>query len=231
MLLNDPYSVLGVSASASDDEIRDAYRALVKKYHPDRYAGSPMEAQAQEKLKEINAAYDQVQRIRSGEAPDPRYGGGSSSGGGYGSPFSGAWWGAAQGAHTDHTQYTAGGASNDARFNDIREMITRGLIAQAEAALERMTERPAEWYFLRGIVHNRRGQAFNAQQCFQQAYNMEPDNVEYRNAAQRMEQAYAQRTSGGGTANPLNCGSRISGPACQLMTCCFLSNMCRCFTC
>ena len=38
----DPYKVLGVSPSATDDEIKDAYRALVKKYHPDKFADSDL---------------------------------------------------------------------------------------------------------------------------------------------------------------------------------------------
>ena len=64
----DPYKVLGVSPSATDDEIKTAYRNLVKKYHPDRYANAPKEVQDQvsEKVKQINAAYDEIKRIRSG---------------------------------------------------------------------------------------------------------------------------------------------------------------------
>ena len=46
----DPYKILGVSPSASDDEVKDAYRKLVKKYHPDRYVNTPLYEQAQEKL-------------------------------------------------------------------------------------------------------------------------------------------------------------------------------------
>lgn len=55
--MQDPYTVLGVSREASEDEIKDAYRKLAKKYHPDLNPGDEVAAQ---KMKEINAAYDQI---------------------------------------------------------------------------------------------------------------------------------------------------------------------------
>ena len=54
----DPYTVLGVDRNASEEEIKKAYRALAKKYHPDANPNNP---EAAEKMKEINAAYDQIQ--------------------------------------------------------------------------------------------------------------------------------------------------------------------------
>ena len=58
--MNDPYAVLGVSSSASEEEIKRAYRDLVKKYHPDNYQNNPLADLAEEKMKEINAAYEQI---------------------------------------------------------------------------------------------------------------------------------------------------------------------------
>ena len=54
-MVNDPYQILGVSRDASEDEIRQAYRRLAKKYHPDL---NPGDAQAAQKMNEINEAYD-----------------------------------------------------------------------------------------------------------------------------------------------------------------------------
>ena len=62
--MTDPYKVLGVSPGASDDEIKDAYRRLARKYHPDNYVNNPLSDLATEKMKEINEAYDEIQRQR-----------------------------------------------------------------------------------------------------------------------------------------------------------------------
>lgn len=64
--MTDPYKTLGVSRDASDDDIKQAYRALARKYHPDRYAGKPeLQASAEQKMKEINAAYDAITEMRA----------------------------------------------------------------------------------------------------------------------------------------------------------------------
>ena len=64
--MNDPYSVLGVSPSASDEEIKKVYRDLARKYHPDNYQDNPLADLAQEKMKAINEAYDTITRARAG---------------------------------------------------------------------------------------------------------------------------------------------------------------------
>ena len=62
--MKDPYEVLGVSKSATDEEIKNAYRELARKYHPDNYVGNPLADIAEEKMKEINDAYDQIMNKR-----------------------------------------------------------------------------------------------------------------------------------------------------------------------
>lgn len=63
----NPYEVLGVSQNATEEEIKAAYRKLVKKYHPDRFASDPeKQAAASEKLKQVNAAYDMITKMKQG---------------------------------------------------------------------------------------------------------------------------------------------------------------------
>ena len=63
--MNNPYRILGVSPNATDDEIKQAYRELARKYHPDKYRDSDLADLAEEKMKEINAAYEEIRKQRS----------------------------------------------------------------------------------------------------------------------------------------------------------------------
>lgn len=58
--MTDPYKILGVPKGADDEKIKAAYRELVHKYHPDKYANHPLSDFATEKMKEINDAYDRI---------------------------------------------------------------------------------------------------------------------------------------------------------------------------
>ena len=65
--MKDPYSVLGVNKNATDEEIKNAYRELARKYHPDNYQDNPLSELAAEKMKEINEAYDAIINNRRGK--------------------------------------------------------------------------------------------------------------------------------------------------------------------
>lgn len=83
--MTDPYKVLGVDYNASDEEIKKAYRTLSRKYHPDANVGNPHAAEAEEKFKEVQQAYDEIMKERrSGQAAGGNGGAGNSYGG-YGS--------------------------------------------------------------------------------------------------------------------------------------------------
>ena len=105
-MVNDPFTVLGVSSSASEDEIKAAYRKLAKKYHPDL---NPGDKNAEQKMREINEAYTRALQIRkTGRDPyQEPYGSSGSysqsgpygSSGYYGSPFGQGTWGSTQGGY------------------------------------------------------------------------------------------------------------------------------------
>lgn len=77
--MNDPYKVLGVSPDATDEEIKKAYRELARKYHPDNYVNNPLADLVEEKMKEVNEAYDYIMKHR-GEAKSSSSSGSSRSG-------------------------------------------------------------------------------------------------------------------------------------------------------
>ena len=84
--MRDPYEVLGIPQTATDDEIKAAYRRLAKKYHPDLNGGS---AEAEAKMKEVNEAYNIL--IKHKGSAGSQQGGynpyGQSAYGGYGNPY------------------------------------------------------------------------------------------------------------------------------------------------
>ena len=164
--MNDPYSVLGVSPDASDEEIERAYRELARKYHPDNYQNNPLADLAEEKMKAINEAYDAITKQRSGR-----------SSGGYQSAYQ------QQGGYQRQSQ--SGGSSVYAR---ARQAINLGNLAQAEQLLQSVPGQDAEWHFLMGSIAYRKGWLDEAMQQYQMACNMDPGNLEYRQAYNMMRQ-------------------------------------------
>ena len=168
--MNDPYSVLGVKPDASDEEIKRAYRDLARKYHPDNYQNNPLADLAEEKMKEINEAYDAITKMRAS--------GGGSHQSGY-----------QQSGYRRQSGYSAGGTI----YARVRQAINLGDLSQAEQLLQSAPNQDAEWHFLMGSIAYRKGWLDEAAQQYQLACNMEPGNMEYRQAYQMMQrggQAY-----------------------------------------
>jgi len=186
--MNDPYSVLGVDPSASDEEVKRAYRDLARKYHPDNYQNNPLADLAEEKMKEINEAYDAITRARSS-------GGGQGSFGGY----------QAQSQYARQQQYTG-----DSLYDQVRQNINMGNLSQAEQLLRSASRQDAEWHFLYGNIAYRKGWLDEATQHFQIACSMDPGNVEYRQALTMMQQ-------GGAGYRPGNYGSAGCDPCTTYM--------------
>jgi len=184
--MNNPWKTLGVSEGASQEEIKQAYRKLAKKYHPDRYANSPMKAEAEKKMQEINEAYDYLSKQGSNTSSWNQSG--SQQGyGGY--------------------QRTQPGGDPQS-FIYIRQMIQMGNYLMAENILDNMQIRPAEWYYLRGTLYLRRGWYAQGKECLSQAVSMDPDNFEYRQAYEQVTQTtqqYRQHSYGNAMNNPDCC--------------------------
>lgn len=78
--MKNPYEVLGIPSTATDEEIKKAYRELARKYHPDNYADNPLSDLAKEKMQEINEAYDAIINSRKSagaSSSNTNYGGSS----------------------------------------------------------------------------------------------------------------------------------------------------------
>lgn len=174
----DPYNVLGVSPSASDEEVKSAYRQLAKKYHPDRYRGHELQDLAGEKLKQINEAYDIITKERAG---------------GYGSSGSSSYSDSSSGSYS--SSY-----SGSSQFSEVRRAMQTGNLTLADSLLDTMSNRNAEWQYWKGMVLLRKGWYDGARQHFATACSMDPGNIEYTNAfntVNRSASGYGQTYYGG----------------------------------
>ena len=165
----DPYSVLGVSRDASDEEIKKAYRRLSRKYHPDANINNPNKAQAEEKFKEVQQAYDQIMKERE-------YG--SSSYGGYNGGGFGGFGGQSAAGYQDEESIRRQAASN---------YIQSGYYQEAMNVLSSLKQRNGQWYYLSSIANMGLGNNMNALSDIREAVRLEPDNMQYRMMLQRME--------------------------------------------
>lgn len=156
--MNNPYEVLGIREGASEEEIKKAYREQVKKYHPDQYQDNPLSSLAEEKLKELNEAYDYLMKNASQRRESTSYDTGR--------------------------KWTSQG-DNDF-FNQVKVHVNSGNIKLAEDMLNGYSNRTAPWYYLKGLIFMRKGWYDEAYSHIQTAANMDPSNFEYRNALNRM---------------------------------------------
>lgn len=218
---SNPYDVLGVSPTASDDEIKKAYRKLSRKYHPDANVNNPNQAQAEARFKEIQAAYTQIMKMREqGES----YGNNGYGNGGYG------YGGNSYGGY-NYGGYTSGGQQNSYNYTEEEAMQMKAAAnylnhhhyREALNVLNNISRRTAQWYYFSAVANMGIGNNVHALEHIKKAVDMEPNNMEYRMLLQRLQysgQWYQQR--GEAYSSPFS----MDGNWCMKMIC--LNMMCNC---
>ena len=181
--MNDPYQVLGVSRSASDEEIKAAYRKLAQQYHPDLHPG---DADAAQKMKEINAAYDQIKNPDAWQKAASTASQAQTQQQAYRDPFSG--W--------SYNTYTYGrradpGVETDPRLRSARAFNQSRQFHETIRVLEQIDPaiRGAEWYYLAAVAHYGLNNQVTALRYARTAVQMDPYNAEYQQFLGRLQWA------------------------------------------
>lgn len=183
--MRDPYEVLGVSRNASTDEIKKAYRALSRKYHPDANINNPNKDQAEAKFKEIQQAYEQIMNEKNGTGPTS-YGQSGSTGqtGGYGyGPFGGFGGYGGYGGQQSSGNYT----QEDSHLRAAANYIQNGYYKEALNILSQMSSRNSLWYYYSAQANHGVGNNMIALEHAKQALSMEPDNWQYQILVNQLE--------------------------------------------
>ena len=177
--MRDPYEVLGISRNATEEEIKKAYKALSRKYHPDANINNPHREDAEEKFKEIQQAYRQIMKERTqGYSYQQGSSGGSyGNAGGYGGfggfgdfgGFGGTYGGMGTGYEEDGHLRAAG------------NYVRNGYYKEARNVLDGMDEsaRGARWYYYSALAHAGLGNQVSALEHARRAQALEPGNRDY----------------------------------------------------
>ena len=179
-MIDDPYKVLGVSPDATDDEIKQAYRRLAKKYHPDR---NPGDTEAAKKMQEVNAAYEQ---IKNPDAYKRTTSGGYGSYGGYG--------------YGGYSQQTTEDQYQQAAYQYIRF----GRYQEALNTLQNAKEKNARWYYLSALANDGLGNQVTALEHIRRAVSMDPGNPTYLHTLEMIENGGAAYRQQAGSFRGIN---------------------------
>ena len=212
--MRDPYEVLGIQRGASDEEIKKAYRAKCKRWHPDL---NPNDPTAEEHFKEVQAAYDAITKGDTG----PQINGGYGQQGYYNNPY-GSYqqqsYGQQNGYNSGFDGFDGfdpfgfgfgfggyqqqGGASysssDSPEMQAARNFVASGRYAEARRVLDGMNSRSARWYYLSSLANQGLGKSIDALQDARRAVQLDPNNTEYQMHLRRMQnpgQTYRTQTT------------------------------------
>ncbi len=207
-MMTDPYEVLGIPRNASDEEIKKAYRSLSRKYHPDANVNNPNAAQAEERFKQVQAAYDQIMKEK-----EQGYGGANGYGGfgGYG-----GYQSSAAGQGDDYTNY----------LNAAMNYIRGGRYKEALHVLSSMNTKGSRWYYVSAIANNGLGNNVIALEHARRAVELEPNRMEYQALLHQLEGGgswYDQMSSPYGGMTVMD-----NGACCRMCMAYTVCNFCCC---
>ncbi len=213
--MTNPYQVLGVSPGASDEEIKKAYRALSRKYHPDANINNPNKAQAEEKFKEVQQAYDQIMKEKqSGGSFNGAYNGYNQTTGGAGGY-----------SYTYGSNRSYNSNADSPQMQAAANYIANRCYAEALNVLNGIpfASRTARWYYYSAMANQGAGNNIMAKDHAKRAVEMEPSNFEYRQFLQYLEYGGTWYTNMGSTYDrPYS----SAGSWCLSML--FLNMLCNC---
>ncbi len=194
--MRDPYEVLGVSRSATEEEIKKAYKSLSRKYHPDANINNPRKEEAEEKFKEIQQAYQQVMKERT-EGYSYQGGSGGGNYGGFGG-FDGWDFGGFGSFRGFYGNGGGTGYEEDGHLRAAGNYIRNGYYKEARTVLDGMegNTRSARWYYYSALAHAGLGNQVSALEHARRAAALEPDNRDYSNLVYQFENGgtwYRQR--------------------------------------
>jgi len=200
--MRDPYQVLGLSRGASDEEIKKAYRNLSRKYHPDANVNNPNKAQAEEKFKEVQQAYDQIMKEKQ-QGSFGGYGNGYGNAGGNGSSYGD--FGGFGGFYGNTNAYR----EENSRLQAAANYIRNGYYREALNVLNDIpfSERNGRWYYYSAMANRGVGNTATALEHIRRAVELEPSNIQYRQFQQNLEYGGTWYTTmGSGYESPYSGG-------------------------
>lgn len=180
-MIADPYSVLGITPSASNDEVKRAYRELSRKYHPDSYVNNPLSELAEEKFKEIQEAYKQIMDERER---------------GYNSSYSGGQ--SYQDTGSSSQGYGQSYYEESPEMREIYSMLMMRRFREGLNSLSRINDRGARWHYYNAIAYSGLGNVITAMSHAKQAVAMEPSNPEYSQFLNQLQNSTRNYQSRGG---------------------------------